>query len=188
MQLCRLNGRTIQAAWLYSAPRIVSTAVVRLSPATTAAVGLPHGSGVTALSDQMCCKPASASLQSQSFVYVCCTVLTQDAIPNQICVLSAVMASHQAAVGKLKAALGSWAACLTEETYADLVKEGYDSPEVLLDAQPESLERILLHHGAVAAVRAWQEESKPEQHHGMWQCICHIGRQSMTCRHSPLLV
>lgn len=88
------------------------------------------------------------------------------------------MASHQAAVGKLKAALGSRAACLTEENYADLVKEGYDSPEVLLDAQPESLERILVHHGAVAAVRAWQKESKPEQHRGMWQCICHIGRQA----------
>ncbi len=78
------------------------------------------------------------------------------------------MADHQAAVGTLKAALGSRAARLTEQDYSNLVEQGFDSPEALLDARDKSLEAMLVRRGAVDAVLAWQAESKPN---GEWQCI-----------------
>ena len=64
-------------------------------------------------------------------------------------------------------------ACLTEQDYVNLVKQGFDSPEALLDARDKSLEaiNILVRQGAVDAVLAWQAESKPKQHLGKWQCV-----------------
>ena len=77
--------------------------------------------------------------------------------------LQAAMAGHQAAAGTLKATLGSRAACLTEQDYVNLVEQGFDSPEALLDARDKSLEAILARQGAVDAVLAWQAERKPAQ-------------------------
>ena len=91
------------------------------------------------------------------------------------------MAGHQAAAGTLKATLGSRSARLTEQDYLNLVEQGFDSPEALLDARDKSLEAILVRRGAVDAVLAWQAESKPKQHLGKWQCMshCHIERVYM---------
>ena len=75
------------------------------------------------------------------------------------------MADHQAAVGT---SIGSRSARLTEQDYSNLIEQGFDSPEALLDAQGKSLEAILVRLGAVDAVLAWQAESKPS---GVWQCI-----------------
>ncbi len=77
------------------------------------------------------------------------------------------MADHQAAVGTLKAALGLRSARLTEQDYSNLIEQGFDSPEALLDAQDKSLEAILVRRGAVDAVLAWQADSKPD---GEWPC------------------
>ena len=85
--------------------------------------------------------------------------------------LQAVMAGHQAAAGILTATLGSRSARLTEQDYTNLIEQGFDCPEALLDARDKSLEAILVRQGAVDAVLAWQAESKPKQHLGMWQCI-----------------
>ena len=84
--------------------------------------------------------------------------------------LQAVMAGHQAAAGTLKATLGSRSTRLTEQDYINLIEQGFDSPEALLDARDKSLEAILVRRGAVDAVLAWQAESKPKQHLGTWQC------------------
>ena len=81
------------------------------------------------------------------------------------------MAGHQAAAGALKATLGSRSARLTEQDYTDLIEQGFDSPQALLDARDKSLEAILVRKGAVEAMLAWQAESKPKQHLGGWQCI-----------------
>ncbi len=81
------------------------------------------------------------------------------------------MAGRQDAADRLKTTLGSRSARLTEQEYIKLIVEGYDSPEALLDARDKSLEAILARQGAVDAVLAWQAESKPKQHLGMWQCI-----------------
>ena len=81
------------------------------------------------------------------------------------------MAGHQAAAGTLKVALPSRSARLTEQDYINLIEQGFESPEALLDARDKSLEAILVCRGAVDAVLAWQAESKPKQHLGKWQCI-----------------
>ena len=83
------------------------------------------------------------------------------------------MAGHEAAAGTLKATLGSRSTRLTEQDYSNLIEQGFDSPEVSLDARDKSLEAILdnVRRGAVDAVLAWQAESKPKPHLGMWQCI-----------------
>ena len=73
------------------------------------------------------------------------------------------MAGHQAAAGTLKATLGSRSARLTEQDYVNLVEQGFDSPEALLDARDKSLEAILARQGAVDAVLAWQAERNPAQ-------------------------
>lgn len=76
------------------------------------------------------------------------------------------MAGHQAAAGILKATLGSRSARLTEQDYINLIEQGFDCPEALLDARDKSLEAILVRQGAVDAVLAWQADSKPKQHLG----------------------
>ena len=70
----------------------------------------------------------------------------QDVIPKPVCVLfaGAVMAGRQAAAGTLKATLGSRSTRLTEQDYIDLIEQGFDSPEALLDARDKSLEAILV--------------------------------------------
>ena len=85
--------------------------------------------------------------------------------------LQAAMAGHQVAAGALKSSLGSRSERLTETDYVNLIEQGFDSPEALLDARDKSLEAILVRKGAVDAVLAWQAESKPQQHLGKWQCI-----------------
>ena len=78
------------------------------------------------------------------------------------------------AADTLRAALGSQSTRLTEQNFIDLAKQGFYSPEALLGAQEKSLDAILVRRGVVDAVLAWQAESKPQQHLGMWQCIpCH---------------
>ena len=81
------------------------------------------------------------------------------------------MAGHQVAAGALKSSLASRSERLTETDYVNLIEQGFDSPEALLDAWDKSLEAILVRKGAVDAVLAWQAESKSQQHLGMWQCI-----------------
>lgn len=76
------------------------------------------------------------------------------------------MAGHQAAAGILKTALGSRSCRLTEQDCINLIKQGLDSREALLDARDKSLEAILAHRGAVDAVLAWQAESKHKEHLG----------------------
>ena len=81
------------------------------------------------------------------------------------------MAAHQAAADTLKATLGSRPTRLTDQDYINLIKQGFDPQEALLDARDTSLEDILVRHGAVDAVLAWQAESKPKQQLGEWQRI-----------------
>ena len=81
------------------------------------------------------------------------------------------MAGYQAAVSILRVTLGLRSTRLTEQHYIDLIEQGFDTPEALLDASNESLDDILVRRGAVDAVRAWQAEKKPKQQLGMWQCI-----------------
>lgn len=78
------------------------------------------------------------------------------------------MAGHQAAAGTLKTTLGLRSARLTEQDYSNLIEQGFDSTEALLDARDKSLEAILVRHGAVDAVLAWQAESKAKQYLGKW--------------------
>lgn len=100
------------------------------------------------------------------------------------------MAGHQVAAGALKAALDLRSERLTEKDYVNLIEQGFDTPEALLDARDKSLEAILGCKGAVDAVLAWQAESKPQQHLGRWQC-CHESlslSRNFACRHSSRLV
>lgn len=80
------------------------------------------------------------------------------------------MTGHEAALGTLKAILGSRATCLAEQDYINLIAQGFNSPEALLDARDKSLEGILARQGAVDAVLAWQAENKPAQVLSKWQC------------------
>ena len=85
------------------------------------------------------------------------------------------MIDHQAAGDTLKAALGSRSARLTEQDYRNLIEQGFDSPETLLDARDKTLEASLARPVAVDTVLAWQAENKPSS---KWQrspgnvCVC----------------
>ena len=81
--------------------------------------------------------------------------------------LQALMTDHQAAADTLKAALGSRSARLTEQDYRNLIEQGFDSPEALLDARDKTLEASLTRPVAVDTVLAWQAENKPSS---KWQC------------------
>ena len=98
--------------------------------------------------------------------------------------LQALMTDHQAAAGILKAALGSRSARLTEQDYRNLIEQGFDSPEALLDARDKTLEASLTRPVAVDAVLAWQAENKPSS---KWQCFPGNVARSI-CWHSPRLV
>ncbi|KAL3140063.1 hypothetical protein ABBQ38_004343 [Trebouxia sp. C0009 RCD-2024] len=71
------------------------------------------------------------------------------------------MTDHQAAADTLKAALGSRSARLTEQDYRNLIEQGFDSLEALLDAREKTLEASLTRPVAVDSVLAWQAENKP---------------------------
>ena len=118
------------------------------------------------MSQQLQVRRVARLLHKKSLLCCCVlfltTVLMQDVIPKLVYVL--LMAAHQAAAGRLKATLGSWSARLTEQDYVNLVKQGFDSPEALLDAQDKSLGDIFVCQGVVDAVLA-------SQHIGKWQHI-----------------
>ena len=81
--------------------------------------------------------------------------------------LQALMTDHQTAAGTLRAALGLRSARLTEQDYQNLIEQGFDSPETLLDARDKTLEASLTRPVAVHTVLAWQAENKPSS---KWQC------------------
>ena len=80
--------------------------------------------------------------------------------------LQVLMTDCQAAADTLKAALGSRSARLTEQDYRNLIEQGFDSPEALLDARDKTLEASLTRPVAVDTVLAWQAENKPSS---KWQ-------------------
>ncbi|KAL3156272.1 hypothetical protein ABBQ32_012545 [Trebouxia sp. C0010 RCD-2024] len=86
------------------------------------------------------------------------------------------MTDRQAAADTLKAALGSRSARLTEQDYRNLIEQGFDSPEALLDARDKTLEASLTRPVAVDTVLAWQAENKPSSADASIQ---HLGQEAV---------